>query len=141
MTDAAGLIAFRESFDRCMASPVFFDLFYDHFLKSSPEVREKFRRTNLARQKRALKASLYLIAEAVVLHSSDLSLARDLSQLKEVAQRHSRSQANICPHLYALWLDSLLFAVKETDREFDARIEAAWRMAMQPGIDYITSVY
>ncbi len=137
----AELIIFRKSFDRCMASPVFFDLFYDHFLKSSPEVAEKFRHTDFARQKRALKASLYLIADSIVQDSSDLSLSRNLLQMQEVAQRHSRSGANIPPHLYILWLDSLLFAVKETDRNFDAKVEAAWRSGMQPGIDYILSFY
>ena len=135
------LTTFRKSFDCCMASPVFFDLFYDHFLKSSPEVTEKFRHTDFARQKRMLKASLHLIADAVVLGSSDLSRSRNLLQMEEVAQRHSRSQANIPPHLYVLWLDSLLFAVKETDLNFDAKVEAAWKLAMQPGIDYIWSFY
>ena len=140
MNDAE-LIIFRKSFDCCMASPVFFDLFYDHFLKSSPEVGEKFRHTDFARQKGALKASLHLIADAIVLDSSDLSRSRNLLQMQEVAQRHSRSQANIPPHLYILWLDSLLFAVKETDRNFDAEVEAAWRMGMQSGINYILSFY
>jgi len=55
------LKCFDESFQRCCAEPRFLDIFYDRFLASSSKVREKFAKTDFVRQKRALRASLYLI--------------------------------------------------------------------------------
>jgi hypothetical protein len=56
MTEA-NIIAFNESFERCMASGRFFDVFYDHFLGSSSEIAAKFQGTDFGRQKRMLKLS------------------------------------------------------------------------------------
>jgi hypothetical protein len=75
------------------------------------------------------------MVSALVLHSVDYSVLSDL------AQRHARSDRDISPHLYPLWLDSLIFAAKTCDRFFNDKIEASWRQAMQPGIDYLISFY
>lgn len=129
------ITAFHESFERCMVSgPFFFDVFYDQFL-SSPEVATKFQGTNFKRQKRMLKLSLYVMLGAVVLKSTDYSM------LTAIARRHARDDKDIPPHLYTLWLDSLIFAANTCDPDFNAQIEAIWRKAMQPGIDYIASFH
>ena len=44
-----------QSYGRCCASDGFFDSFYDHFLATSPEVRDKFANTNMAGQKLLLR--------------------------------------------------------------------------------------
>ena len=85
--------AFHDSFGRCMAHPRFFDLFYDDFLGSSLEVKQKFQQTDFARQKRMLRLSLLLVMNAAV-HK-----ANDFSFLESTAIRHSRSAVNIPPHL------------------------------------------
>ncbi len=36
-----------QSYGRCCASSGFFDSFYQYFLASSPEIREKFANTNM----------------------------------------------------------------------------------------------
>jgi hypothetical protein len=131
----ANIIAFNESFERCMASGRFFDVFYDHFLGSSSEIAAKFQGTDFGRQKRMLKLSLYTMVGAVVLRSPDYSA------LYNLALRHARTGSDIPPHLYPLWLDSLIFAARICDREFDAKIEANWRELIQPGVDYIVSLY
>jgi hypothetical protein len=82
-----------------------------------------------------LKLSLYVMLGAVVLKSADYSM------LAALARRHARNDKNIPPHLYALWLDSLMFAAKKCDWAFGDQTEAIWRKAMQPGIDYIASFY
>ncbi len=134
MTDVE-IAAFHESFERCMVSGRrFFDVFYDHFLLS-PEVAAKFQGTDFKRQKEMLKLSLYVMLGAVVLKSADYSI------LAALARRHARNDKNIPPHLYALWLDSLMVAAKKCDWAFDDQTEAIWRKAMQPGIDYIASFY
>src|SRR5438046_10567772 len=134
MTEAS-IIAFNESFERCMASGRFFDVFYDHFLRSSPEIAAKFQGTDFNRQKRMLKLSLYMMVGAVALRSPDYSALRNL------ALRHARTSEDIPSHLYPIWLDSLIFAAKTCDPEFDATTEAMWRKLIQPGIDYIVSLY
>lgn len=59
--------------------------------------------------------------------------------LDKMAVRHSARHLDIQPHLYALWLDCMVEAVKATDSYFDDGVERAWRKMMQPGIDYIIS--
>jgi hypothetical protein len=134
MTDAE-ITAFHESFERCMVSGRrFFDVFYNQFLLS-PEVAAKFQGTDFERQKRMLKLSLYVMLGVVVLKSSAYSM------LVAIARRHGRDDRNIPPHLYTLWLDSLIFAARKCDWAFNDQIEAVWRKAMQPGIDYIASFH
>jgi len=134
MNDAE-IVAFHESFERCMVSARrFFDIFYDHFLLS-PEVAAKFEETDFNRQKEMLKLSLYVMLGAAVLKSADYSM------LNAIARRHARDEKNIPPHLYPIWLDSLILAARKCDWAFDNRAEANWRKAMQPGIDYIASFY
>ena len=135
MTEAE-IATFHDSFQRCMATGGrFFDVFYDHFLKSSPEIAAKFQRTDLKRQKQKLKLSLHMMVGALVLHSADYSM------LAYVAERHAHTNWDIPPNLYQFWLDSLIFAAKTCDSSFDAETEKNWRTAMQPGIDYIVSLY
>jgi truncated hemoglobin YjbI len=135
MTES-GIYAFHESFQRCMDSPRgFFDVFYAHFLQSSPDVAAKFSSTDFVRQKQMLKMSLYAMMSAVVLRTMDYGA------LVPVGRRHARAELNIPPHLYDLWLNSLVNAARACDPKFDADIESHWRDAMQPGIDYIVSLY
>jgi hemoglobin-like flavoprotein len=130
------IAAFHDSFQRCMETGLrFVDVFYDHFLKSSPEITAKFRGTDFRRQKHKLQLSLHMMVGALVLHSPDYSM------LAYVAEHHARTNWDIPPHLYPLWLDSLIFAVKTCDPSFDGETEKNWRTAMQPGIDYIVSLY
>jgi hemoglobin-like flavoprotein len=131
------IAAFHDSFERCMeaGSRRFFDIFYDHFLRSSPEVSAKFQGTDFKRQKWVLRSSLYVMVSAVVTRSVDYSA------LTGIARRHARANRDIPPHLYVLWLDSLIFAARNCDPSFDAASEKTWREAMQRGIDYIASFY
>ena len=111
------------------------DVFYDDFLRSSPEVAAKFQGTDFARQKQVLKTSLYVMMSAFVLRTADYSA------LAQTARRHSKTAIDIPPQLYVLWLDSLVNAARTCDPSFDEEIEANWREAMQPGIDYLISFH
>ena len=126
---------FHASFRRCMTHRRFFDLFYDDFLNSSIEVQQKFQRTDFARQKRALRLSFLLVMDAVVHKTNDFSV------LEPTAISHSRTKMNIQPHLYDLWLDSLLRTVKSCDSRYGAKTERLWREAFKPAIDYIVPKY
>ena len=100
---------FADSFDRCMADERFFDIFYDRFVASSPAVADRFAHTDDRRQKKAVRASLYLIMSCAVRTEPDYAM------LEPLAQRHSRQQLDIRPELYRLWLDSLIESVRTCD--------------------------
>lgn len=131
----SAVAAYNASLDRCTRQPGFLDRFYELFLASSEEVREKFRETNFDRQKEALRMSLYMMLTA-----HEWSVECD-AHLEEIAERHSRRQLNIPPHLYDLWLQCLLRAVGECDPVYCEEVEAAWIRVLQPSIDLLKSRY
>jgi len=134
--DQKTLRIYDESLRRCNAKAGFLDRFYEIFLASSPEVRKKFEKTDFERQKRALRASLHLLALAA--HDGDAGAER---YLKEMAATHSKAQLDIGAKLYDLWLDSILSAVREFDPGCDAEVEAAWENIMMVGIKYLLGHY
>ena len=124
---------FSDSFLRCMERDDFFDIFYNHFIASSPEVAQKFRYTDIKKQKREVKGSLHLAMETMARSETDFS------GLSKIAKLHGPDELDIPPRLYFLWLESLIHAVKQCDRQFDQVVEWVWRDAMQSVIDYMTS--
>jgi len=122
-----------QSYGRCCASPAFFDTFYQHFLASSPAIREKFVRTDMAAQKHLLRAGILNL----VLYARGMSDTK----LRALGQSHSREGFDIRPELYDLWLDSLLLAVKEHDPQASLEDLAAWREVLSKGINVIKSFY
>ena len=129
--------AFLASLKRCLATPVFLDDFYRIFLDSSEEVREKFRNTDFERQTRMVADSLYVLAVAVQGNRESPAWAA----VPRLAARHSRSDLNIRPELYDVWLECLLEAVRRHDPELSPEIEAAWRSTLAVGIEYMRSQY
>ncbi len=93
--DEKTLRIYDESLRRCNATPGFLDRFYQNFLASSPEVKEKFAHTDFSRQKRALRASLHLLALAA--QDGEKGSER---YLKDMAATHSKAQLNIGARLY-----------------------------------------
>jgi hemoglobin-like flavoprotein len=128
---------FRASLGRCLATPAFLHEFYDLFIASSPEVREKFRDTEFARQTRVLSDSLYIMAVAA--ESREESVGR--KEMDRLATRHAHSDLDIRPELYDAWLDCLLEAARRHDPEFSPEIGAAWRDTLLPGIQHMRSRY
>ena len=128
---------FRASLSRCLADTEFLRTFYELFLDSSPEVREKFKNTEFPRQTRVLADSLYLMA--VASESKDDAIA--WKELDRLAARHSRSELDIRPEFYDGWLECLIEAAGKFDHEFSPEIEAAWRAALRPGLEHLRSRY
>ena len=127
---------YEESLRRCNTNKGFLDRFYAKFLASSPKVREKFEGTDFTRQKRALRASLNLMARTV----EDREHGPE-HYLRDLAARHSRAQLDIGSALYDFWLDALLSTVKEFDPEYGPDVERAWEEIMSFGIHYLMSQY
>lgn len=126
---------FYLSLERLVERGKFLDRFYEIFIASSEEVREKFKNTDLEKQKHALKLSFYLLFMA---SEKD---EKGLAELNRIAERHSKVQLDITPHLYWLWRDCLIQAVRECDPEFSESVEAAWVKIANIGIDYLVERY
>ena len=125
---------FNDSLERCTSKPEFLHRFYALFLASSDEVAGKFERTDMRRQARMLKTSLYVLMMA----SGESERAVHLERL---AKLHGKAGLDIRPELYDMWLGSLLQAVAEFDPSFDPAIAMAWRRVLQPGIEFMKSRY
>lgn len=125
--------AFLVSFGRCRASAGFLDSFYERFIAASPEIRAKFEGTDMTRQVRMLEDSLFVVANAVL--GEEGSPAR--GDLPRIAARHSRTDLDIRPELYDVFLECLIETVRRHDDQFSPAVEAAWRETMGSGIAYM----
>ncbi len=132
---------FNESYERVvglrdprLGGDRFFDRFYELFIASSEEVREKFANTDMERQRRMLKQSLVYLINYYGSNNVDEFLLR-------IARRHSHADLDIRPGLYDLWLEKLLETVAEFDRHFDDDVARGWRLVLGPGIAYMRSMY
>ena len=132
--EARDIELFNDSLERCSAKPGFLARFYSLFLASSDTVAKKFEHTDLRKQAKMLKSSLYIM----MLASNESERALHLENL---AKHHGRAGLAVAPPLYDLWLDQLLAAVEEFDPRFDAQTGAAWRRVLQPSIDFMKSRY
>ena len=133
--DSDRLEAYVGSLTRCLGVPAFLDRFYEIFLASSPEIAEKFKHTNFARQKVALGQSLYLMVMAA--EGGEAAVA----YLDRIAERHGKHALDIRPELYEVWLNALIATARELDSEFDDATEAVWREMIRPGIEVMQSRY
>lgn len=63
------------------------------------------------------------------------------AKMTELGESHAKSELNIGPDLYELWLAALLKTVAENDPKFDAELEAAWREVANHGISVMLSMH
>jgi truncated hemoglobin YjbI len=126
---------FDDSLARCYASPRFLERFYELFLEASPVAREKFAGTDLAQQRRMLKASLVLM----MLSAGDRPEGQ--VHMERIASVHGTGGHAIPAALYDVWLECLLRAVTEFDAKADAELLAVWRRVLEPGIAFMKSRY
>lgn len=126
---------FLFSLERCAESKEFIPTFYDNFISSSEEVREKFRNTDFNRQNQMLLNSLRLACEAVIGNEEGLK------ELRDRGERHSRRHLNIKPELYDLWLSSLINAARTYDKHWDIEVETSWNFVLGEVIRHMLKYY
>lgn len=119
-----------------MKNADFLDRFYELFMGASGEVAEKFSKTDFEKQKQVLKDSLFLM---LVTAGTDQGFGHD--QLQKLGKRHSRNQLNIKPEYYEIWIDTLMQTVRECDPSYTEALDASWRAALAPGIEFLISKY
>lgn len=122
-----------QSYGRCCASNGFFDSFYQYFLASSPQIRDRFANTDMPAQKQLLRQGILNL----------VMYARGMpdTKLRALGATHARDGFNIRPELYDLWLDALLQAIGEHDKSCDADTRQAWREVLNKGISVIKAQY
>ena len=122
-----------QSYGRCCASDGFFDSFYQNFLASSPQIRDRFANTDMPAQKLLLRQGILNL----------VMYARGMpdTKLRALGVTHARDGFNIRPELYDLWLVSLQQAIGDHDKACNADILQAWREVLSKGINVIKSEY
>lgn len=135
-------ILFEASYDRVVGNGVginpkgenFFRQFYDNFFGKSEAIKEQFKNTDMKGQVAFLQKSIY--------HLISFYVSKEENEfLHKIAVSHNRSNHDVKPEFYSLWLDALIETVEMLDPEYNSRVELAWRIALTPGILYMQSVY
>ena len=129
------IATFKSSLQRCLMNPAFFESFYELFIGTSDEVKEKFKDTDMKRQAKMLQDSLFVLAVAA--QRGKDSPAR--YSMPGLAEKHGHKGLDIRPELYDVWLDALVETVKRHDPEHSPEIEEAWRTTLASGIEYMRS--
>lgn len=119
----------RLSYGRCVASPEFFDDFYDIFQASSPAIRERFVNTDMDKQKELLRHGLsHLIMFAGGSKAAEM-------KVDHLAHTHDRNHLNIEPWMYKEWLEALKKTVELHDKRLTPELMEMWKLSVQKGID------
>jgi len=126
---------FLSSLERCTKKKGFFDVFYQHFISSSPEVEKFFSGTDMRSQTKMLEKSLRLAAVAIV--GSDIGI----EELEKRAASHDAQHLNVDPSLYAFWLEALVQSAADYDPEWDEVVEADWRVVLTFVVDTMIAGY
>ncbi len=129
---------YDKSYARVMKNDIagrsFFDTFYAKFLDASPEVKEKFKNTDMVAQKKMLKKSFYHLLIFYGSNQAD-------DYIQKIGTSHNKAHLNIQPALYDIWLDTLMKTLSEYDDKFTGDVELAWRLVLTPGITYMKFKY
>lgn len=127
----------RNSFGRCCMQEAFWDAFYGHFTRSSPEIGQMFRDTDLEKQKILLRESINF----VIMYAKNPESGLAKNKIEQVGGIHSRGKINVRPELYPLWENSLMNTIKEFDPQFDPKLEKNWHNVLKPALDRMISLY
>lgn len=126
---------FLQSLARCTDDVRFIPSFYDCFLSTSEEIRDKFKHTHFEQQHQMLHQSLKLAASAAT------DEPESLQELRARAETHDRYHHNIEPKLYAIWLNCVIDTARDFDKEWDESIEAAWKAILGHVIAHMSRHY
>jgi CBS domain-containing protein/hemoglobin-like flavoprotein len=126
---------FVGSLERCLEKEGFAASFYARFVGTSADIRAKFAGSDVVQQQAAIVSALRYAADVA------LGEPAALGHLTEEAALHDRHHRDIRPEMYALWLETLIATVRETDPRCDLVTEHAWRIMMGNVISYMTRRY
>ena len=133
--DRETMAAAKASYDRCCATPRFFEDFYNNFFARCPPARAMFAQTDFERQHKLLRHAFGLLLNFPKQPASEHTI------LARVAERHSRRDLGVDPSLYAPFIDALIDTVRHCDPDFTPAVEDAWRKAVRKGVEYMQAKY
>jgi hypothetical protein len=122
-----------QSYGRCCRREQFFEDFYSIFLSKSDVVRGMFTHTDMAEQRRLLRAGITWLLM--------FSRGAPGSKLRHLGETHCRKGYDVHPTLYALWVEALMEAVQRNDSSYSPELDVRWRNVLRPGIEVIQSAY
>ena len=123
----------RDSLGRCIECGTFAQRFYELFMASSPKIAELFQNTDLERQKKMLRDSLY-----VMLVAAGTTRGPAHEEVERLAKRHQ--ELGVSDDMFGLWLDALIDAAREHDAHFSDELENDWRTALSGPIELMKSL-
>jgi hemoglobin-like flavoprotein len=126
----------HTSYGRCLRTRGFIGRFYEILLSRDPGLRPLFAKTDFQKQHMALRRGISL---AISWAAGDGMAKRPVEEMIEVHARTGR--APVPPAFHALWLDSLLQAVRERDEQLTPELEARWREAMGKVVQAFAQAY
>jgi len=123
-----------QSFGRCCSSEdSFFQSFYDYFFNASPAIRSHFQNFDLQDEKKVIRNAVLNI----ILYARGMSS----EPLQAIAKRNAKSNLDIPPAAYPIWIDCWIQAIKQYDAEFNSDLEVAWRKVLENGVKVIADGY
>ena len=128
-------VHFEDSFGRLFGPNIsmddtadeFFAAFYRRFLEDEG-IAKLFANTDMARQIKMLKASLFQLVSFYV--TGQVS-----AELERIAQIHRK--VHVRADMFDFWLEALVDTVQEFDEQADERTKLAWAWALSPGITFM----
>lgn len=112
----------------------FFKLFYEIFLSQGHAIKNKFKNTDLEKQRPILEKSFGKVLKFAMSHASN-------GDLEKLAIAHNKQHLDISPSFYDTWLESVIKTVKESDLEYCDEVELSWRVMLAPGITLMKYFY
>ncbi len=135
MVDKETIAAVKASYVRCCLKKNFFDDFYEDFINSDPGIAEKFKNTDMPRQKTLLEYGILMM----ILFAEGQGIGAQA--MKRIATTHDIRHYKIEAKWYSFWTESLLRIVVKHDKDCTDNILQAWRKLIGFGTDYLKRNY
>lgn len=126
----------KEQYGKCVISSGFFEDFYLLFTSKSPEINQMFSNTEMSFQKDALRAGLTFL---IMFAEGRSTFAAN--KLDRIGSTHKKTQLNIRPDMYPMWIQSLVATVQKHVPVFNDHSRKAWTAVLQHGVNRIVSQY
>ncbi len=125
---------FQESYRRVTGDDNgerFFERFYENFLATSDDIREKFAHTEMPRHQQLARKSFFHLLN--LYHTKVTS-----DYLERIAIEHGPAKLCIPEAMFNAWRAAILATVRDLDsHHYDAKVEIAWAMTIAPGLEFM----
>ncbi len=129
---------FDHSYERVKNTNVdgknFFTVFYENFIKMSPEIEQHFQNVDMKKQIRMMEKSFYSLFIFYATQNAN-------DYLEATAKRHGKAELDISLNLFDAWMDAIIETVKQFDTRYSNDIGLSWRIVLSPGMTYMKYRY